>query len=194
MYHIYIYIYNINPLLTLSTNINPFQNPKSKLVQGVQGLVISDHYCSGDNGFVGFDFTIRGSKRNGGKLVISNQRDCCECWRTYIRFEGVYYNTAKQLPSQVASRINNLIITNILSEKTRGTCDKSDQRMYDEETKNVVLTFVAYDPTKTNTKIKKDKRVHVPTSVSLIVSNCHNGFYPHEVIACHNGTTNSFRI
>lgn len=167
----------------------PFDADDDKLVQG---LVISDHYCSGDNGFVGFDFTIRG-KRNG-KLVISNQRDCCECWRTYIRFEGVYYNTAKQLPSQVASRISNLIITNILSEKTRGTCDKRDQRMYDEETKNVVLTFVAYDPTKTNTKIKKDKRVHVPTSVSLIVSNCHNGFYPHEVIAFYNGTTNSFRI
>jgi hypothetical protein len=175
-----------NPIV-IQTEL-PFDADDDKLVQGLAGLVISDHYCSGDNGYVGFDFAIH-SKRNG-KLVISNQQNCCESWRTYIRFEGVYYNTAKQLPSRVAYRISQLIITNIISEKTRGNYDKRDQRMYDKETTNIIMTFVAYEPNKTKT----NNRVHVPISVYLIVSNCHNGYYPHEAIAFYNGTTNSFRI
>ena len=92
-------------------------------------------------------------------------------------FEGTIYEEARNIPEEVARRIRKLIVTDVAhcfpDEST------TDQYGYNED-QILELTFTAFD--RTNDEEKQ-------SDVRLIVSNSHNGYYSHDVIATYNGQT-----
>jgi hypothetical protein len=139
-------------------------------MQPTKGLIICDHFCSGSHGgYVGFNFAL-GTGR--GKLVISSKQHCFEVWRSYIMFDGNLYQEAKDIPDDVVRRIRKLVVTDVALSFPESTTDDDEQLLE--------LTFTAFDQT-------NDEKKQV--DVRLIVSNSHNGYYSHNVMATYNGRT-----